>query len=321
MLQTMMINTYLTISKELIYVFIGLGVFLLSFIVFSLLLGFGYFNRVFRRKRNEFDTKLVNHSKDDTPDKIWLKSLQNEEITMKSFDGLKLKGYYVDNNGSTKVALIVHGYHGSWLSLASQARMFYEDGYSLLLINNRGHGTSEGKHFSMGTKETRDLLMWIDLLNARNREYRIVLFGVSMGGHIVMMSADKLPFNVMCAVEDCGFTSLYRQMLYTSQITNAPLFRYSTFMTSLISIVFYHFSCHNNAKKTLPKSRIPFLFMHGDIDGIVPFKNIDRAESYFPKDIYHEKVVFNECDHCEQIKRQPDLYKEKLIGFVDKFVK
>lgn len=311
---------YAGLPRFALYLIIGGSVFSLFFFIFSFALGFGYFNRVFRRK-GSFDDALNMHSKADTPEKKWLLDLEKEEITMKSFDNLNLKGYFVDNKGSTKIALIVHGYHGTWLSLAAQAKMFYEDGYSLLLINHRCHGSSEGKHFSMGAKETKDLLMWIDLLNNRNREYRIVLFGVSMGAHIIMMTADKLPFNVMCAIEDCGFTSLYRQMLYTSHITNAPFFRYSTFMASIITIIFYQFSCHNNAKRSLPRAKIPFLFMHGDLDGIVPYKNLERASSYFSSHIYKEVVTFKECDHCEQIHRQPDLYKEKLIGFVNKFVK
>ena len=308
--------------KELVALLIVLGAILILFIIFTFMVGFIYFNRVFRRKKANFEGNFhMNATGDDHPDKLWLDSLNKEEITMKSYDKLNLKAYFVDNDGSTKLAILVHGYHGSYRSLAYQARMFYNHGFSLLLINNRCHDTSEGKYFTMGQRETRDLKDWINLMINRNDNFRITLFGVSMGGHIVMMSADKLPFNVMCAIEDCGFTSTYRQMLYTSQVTNAPMFKYSTFAASIVARLFFGFSCHNNAKHTLSKARIPFLFMHGNLDGLVPYANLDRAASYFPKNIHKEVVTFEDCDHCEQVHRQKDKYEARLFGFVDKFIK
>ncbi len=308
------------IPKELIFIFIIIGIVFILFIVVNIIIGFKYFNKVFRRKENVLDSKM-HLAKEDDPDKKWLDEIAKEELTMKSYDKLNLKGYFVDNNGSNKLAIIVHGYHGSYRSLAAQGHMFYNNGFSLLLINNRCHGSSEGKFLTMGQRETRDLKDWIAFMNKRNPDFKIALFGVSLGGHIVMMAANRLPFNVMCAIEDCGFTSTYRQMLYTSNMTNAPLFRLSTFDCALIAQLFFKFSCYNNAKQTLSQARIPFMFMHGDLDGIVPFANLYRASSYFPKNIYKEEVIFRDCDHCEQIRLQRDLYEEKLKNFVNKFIK
>ena len=302
--------------KEIAIPLIIVGVIALIYLILTILMGSIYFNRVFRRKKVG-----ANPLKDNDPAKEWLSSLPQEELTMKSYDKLNLKGYYFDNNGSKKLALLVHGYHGSHMSLAKQAKMFYEHGYSLLMIDLRCHGNSEGKHFSMGQKETRDLIDWIKFINERDSNYRIMLFGVSMGAHIIMMASDKLPFNVMCAIEDCGFTDTYRQMLYTSNILRAPLFKFSTWACSLISEFFYRFSCHNNAKTTLTNARIPFLFMHGELDGVVPYANLERASSYFPKNIYKEVYTFRDCDHLEAIHLRPEQYNEKITKFVDQFIK
>ena len=308
--------------KEVAIPLIIVGSIALIFIALTLIMGFIYFNRVFRRKKAGIDSNLhMTTNSENHPDKLWLDSLAREEINMKSFDKLNLKGYFFNNNDSNKLVIMVHGYHGTYRSLAYQAKMFYNHGYSLLMIDLRCHGSSEGKHFSMGQKETRDLKDWANLMIKRNPNFRIALFGVSMGGHIVMMASDKLPFNVMCAIEDCGFTSTYRQLLYTSNITRAPVFRFSTWACSVVSKIFFRFSCHNNAKKSISKARIPFMFMHGELDGVVPYVNLDRAASYFPKNIYKEVYTFRECDHLEAIHLKPELYNEKITRFVDMFIK
>ncbi len=308
--------------KEVLIPLIVLVSLFIIFLIISIITGLIYFNRVFRRRKGNTDEIInVNKTSNEHPDRLWLDSLNKEKVMIKSHDKLNLNGYFVDNNGSLKVALLVHGYHGSHRSMASQARMFYEHGYSLLLIDLRCHGESEGKYFSMGRLETRDLKDWIDYLNSRNDNYRIILFGVSLGAHLVMNSLDKLPFNVMCAIEDSGFTSLSRQMLYTSNLTRAPLFRYSTWACSFVSSLFFRFSIHNDARVSISKSRIPVLFMHGEIDGVVPYINLGRASSYFPKNIYKEVYTFKDCDHLEAVHLKRDLYNDKIISFVDQFVK
>lgn len=273
-----------------------------------------------RRKGDEHFAETEPRKAKNAPDRKWLFSRNIEEITITSFDGLKLKGFFIKND-SNKLAITVHGYHGRYYSLSKQAQFLYENGYNLLMINNRCHDTSEGKVISMGKNEAKDLYQWMDLMIKRNPEYQILLFGVSMGAHIVMMTLNNLPQNVKCAVEDCGYSSLYSQMIYTSGKNHVKSPKFASWCGNVYALVFHHFSFRNDTKNTLKDCKVPLLLMHGDKDNIVPFKNLDINASYVNPNVYKETHVFTDCDHCEQIKIKGEEYALVVNTFINKFIK
>lgn len=304
----------------LIALLIVIGVTLLFWIL-VLVVGRLFFKvSSLRRKDDENFAKTEPRKEKNSPERKWLFSQNIEEINLVSFDHLNLKGYFIKNK-TNKLAILVHGYHGRYYSLTRQAKFLYEDGYNLLLINNRCHDTSEGSFISMGKFETKDLKQWVKLMINRNKNYEILLFGVSMGAHIVMMTLDENNPNVKCVVSDCGYASTYAQMEYSCSLSKLKLTKFITWCGNVYSILFHHYSYHNNTKDSLKNSKTPILLMHGNIDTIVPFKNLEINSNNVNKDTYSEIHVFDGCNHCEQIKIKGEEYKEVVLNFVDKFIK
>ena len=90
------------------------------------------------------------------------------------------------------------------------ARHFSELGYTVVTPDNRAHGESDGSYIGMGWLDRLDLLLWIDQIISEDPLAEIVLYGVSMGGAAVMMTAgEALPSAVKAIIEDCGYTSVY----------------------------------------------------------------------------------------------------------------
>lgn len=292
------------------------------FIAFSFIYGQAFFMVSFsRRKDDEHFAQNENPEDKKTPNRIWYFSNKLEEIEMKSFDNLKLKAYFLNNN-SHKLAILIHGYRGRYYSLVSQARIFFENGYDVLCINNRAHDTSEGKYFSMGPKETKDTLGWINLMIKRNPNYEIALFGVSMGGHIAMMSASQtnLPVNVKCIIEDCGYASL-KNMLYEATKANHLIFpRYAVWLGNLYAKVFHHFSFNDSTENAFKNLKLPILLIHGEDDTYVPYANLAKNASYVPEGIYKEVVTFKGTNHNKSIL-QYEKYQKTVNDFVNKFIK
>lgn len=280
------------------------------------------FHLTFTRRKGDADfAKNEEPRFKNAPDRLWYFSQNIEEIEMKSFDGLKLKGYFISNS-SHKLAIFVHGYHGRYYSMVSQTRILYENGFDVLNINNRCHDTSEGKYMSMGINEKKDLLKWIDLMIKRNPDYEIVLFGISMGAFIAMLTAcDKnIPANVKCVIEDCGFNSIKNQLVYSLKDIKIPLLHFAVFLQSVHCKLFHNFSIKYSLKKELQNISIPVLLMHGEDDVIVPFKNLQKNYDCIPNNVYKEMHAFIGAEHTRCV-HFIDKYRPIVIDFVNKFIK
>ena len=119
----------------------------------------------------------------------WMKE-HSEDIFGESFDGLKLHAYLIENpNSNGKWAVTVHGYTGRADNFATIDKIFYENGYSIISPDLRGHGSSEGEYIGMGWHDRKDVLMWVDKIIEMRPDSDIVLYGVSMGGATVMMTS------------------------------------------------------------------------------------------------------------------------------------
>jgi fermentation-respiration switch protein FrsA (DUF1100 family) len=89
-----------------------------------------------------------------------------------------------------------------------------------LIPDARGHGYSEGDYIGFAWHERLDYLKWIDYLININKNVRIALFGLSMGGATVMMvSGEELSKQMKSIVEDCGyFCTIIRKHKFMSAI-------------------------------------------------------------------------------------------------------
>lgn len=301
---------------------IPLGLLLIFFIL-VVTIGRHFFHITFDRRNNDFTFAKDEKQQDkQIPSRLWFSKQHLEEITIKSFDGLWLKGYLLDNN-SDKLAILVHGYRGRYYSSTTIAKILYEIGYSVLLINNRAHDTSEGKTFTMGSKERKDLLQWISLMISRNKDYKIVLFGSSMGAHIAMVTAanKEIPSNVKCLIEDCGYASLRKELRYQCyKVSKSKLSNVIVFFGEIYAILFHHFTFNSNTKKACKTMKIPTLFIHGDKDSFVPYENLKLNSDAMSKSIYKEVVTFEGADHsCSN--RQEEKYSSTVVNFVNRYIK
>ena len=116
--------------------------------------------------------------------------------------------------GSHKWAIICHGYTSGPSGMAHYAREYYNKGYNVILPYMRGNAKGiKAKNivtYTMGYQDKYDLLGWIDYAVKADPDCQIVLHGESMGAATVMMTVgEPLPDNVKCAVEDCGYTSVW----------------------------------------------------------------------------------------------------------------
>jgi uncharacterized protein len=112
-----------------------------------------------------------------------------EEIWLNS-EGLRLRAWLAATSGERPAAVVVHGLGDSLESYLEHARLLRERGHSVLLVDLRGHGGSEGSYTSLGGRERGDVETAMGELRRRGlAEHGIVLMGHSMGAVAVLLAA------------------------------------------------------------------------------------------------------------------------------------
>ncbi len=205
----------------------------------------------------------------------WFDDFNKEEYYMTSRDGLQLHGmFFPAEDEDAPYVLAIHGFHSTGRrEYASIARFYYEMGLNVFVIDQRGHGGSEGKYLTYGALESLDCLDWIEFMKDQfGQNIEIILHGVSMGGATTLMMCDEnLSPNVKCAVSDCAYSSLEMQLKHNFVRFNLPKdLMYKLYRS--VALVKGHFD-PDKVNPIIPIStcKIPILFIHGAQDDFVPF--------------------------------------------------
>lgn len=112
-----------------------------------------------------------------------------EAAQLKS-DGLTLRAWIARGEPQKAAFVIVHGLGDSLESYQEHARPFIEKGHTVLLLDLRAHGGSEGAHTTLGGLERNDVRAAMDYLRRNDLAPEgIVLMGYSMGSVAVLLAA------------------------------------------------------------------------------------------------------------------------------------
>jgi len=207
----------------------------------------------------------------------WFYAQNPEEITVQSFDGLKLVAYNLPAENAKGTWLCIHGHQsGPLREYAGLAKFFHESGYNVVLPYQRSHGKSEGTYITFGVKERYDVRDWIYKINEiYGDQLPLYLEGISMGCATVLMTLSfDLPSNIKSVVADCGYTSPYEIIWKVlKKDKNIPLPRLFMIVGNAMANLFADFDFDEYSTFAgLRYNKIPVLFIHGTEDKYVPIE-------------------------------------------------
>lgn len=246
---------------------------------------------------------------------------KTEDIYMQSRDSLMLHGTAVINDRSRWV-IICHGYSSTARQMSSYAELFDELGFSVLAVDLRGHGESEGTYRGMGWHDSYDVWDWSCLLEKRYKARDIILFGISMGGATVMMAAGHaLPESVKGVIEDCGYSSVKAELKYSMKkryhLPSFPLLNMASFVTKRRAG--YSLLTDGDAAAQLRLTKLPVLFIHGEDDTFVPFAMMSKV--YKAASGPKMKFTVAGAGHGKSYSADPDGYRDAVYSFLYKYIR
>jgi len=119
--------------------------------------------------------------------------LDYEDVSLHTADGVKLHGWWVPAQNARGAVVLFHGNAGNISHRLGYLTMFSRLGYSVLLFDYRGYGTSGGNPSEAGTYRDAESA-WQHLTEVRKVKARdIVIVGESLGGGVATWLAVKYP--------------------------------------------------------------------------------------------------------------------------------
>lgn len=279
-----------------------------------------YFSVNYASKRLKKEAEPVELNDND---ELWLKQQNIKELEITSYDQLKLKALLIEASIPTdKLIICVHGYHSNnQRQYKHMIRFFHDLGYNILLPNNRAHGNSEGQYIGFGWLDRIDIINWIYYIkDYYSKPLQIALHGISMGGATVMcVSGEQLPKDVKCIIEDCGYTTLYKQLKHVSKYHNKR-FRPFLFSSALMSKLITGFSFFKvKPIKQVKKAYLPIMFIHGEKDDYVPSSMAYQLFKACPSK--KELLIIKNATHATSYRTNTKLYETRVKHFLSQYIK
>jgi len=136
--------------------------------------------------------------------------LPQENVTVETFDGLKLSCWFVRQKKKARGTIIfLHGVGDCKITGVPFARALYDRGFNIFLYDSRQHGESEGYYCTYGFYEKRDVSAVISYLQSQTKikTGKIGVFGTSMGGAVAIQAA-AVDHRIACIISEGSYTAL-----------------------------------------------------------------------------------------------------------------
>ena len=253
----------------------------------------------------------------------WVQAHEHEELHVMSYDGKYLHATYLPKENANGTILLFHGYRSCWQIDFGLVLPYYYDtlGCSLLLVDQRAHGQSEGRYLTFGVRERMDVISWATYMGQKlGQEAPLILGGLSMGATTVLMaSCFDFPANVRAIIADCGFTSPYeiaKSVLHRDnpKLPVSLLLPLCGFFTRLYAGFDLHDASTIDAVR---ESRYPILFIHGTGDTFVPCEM--TKEAYAACTSPKELVLVDGAEHGKSYLVDRPRVEQALRGFLETY--
>ena len=237
-------------------------------------------------------------------------------------ESLLLSGWYLPAKVDGPYVIFVHGLNNvrSGDGAVELAGRLVERGYSVLLFDLRGHGSSEGGRLSGGYYERRDVWGAYDyLLEQRVAEAgEVGLVGFSMGAATAVLAAAEEP-GVGAVVADSPYAVASELLAQeTARSTPFPAWLTPVFIPAVKLLVDWRYGIDIDAlapERVTARLDYPVLVIHGDADTRIPVSHGERVAEAGPPGTELWRV--SGVEHVEAFEARPAEYVGRVAEYLD----
>lgn len=242
-------------------------------------------------------------------------SLHHETVLLKTEDSLKLEAWYVDNrkmndssNESKGTVILFHGHGGKKNDVIREAYSFFNLGYSVLLVDFRAHGNSEGNTCTVGFNESKDVRAAYNYIVDMG-EHNIILYGISMGAATILKAIEDNYVHPQKIILEMPFGTLHQAVKGRLLMMHLPQQPFASLLTFWGGIEQGFWAFNFKPAEYAKKVECPTLLQWGTNDKrvsqdetIAILQNLNTTNKTFVeyKNSGHQSLCKNENDKWEQ---------------------
>lgn len=212
----------------------------------------------------------------------------------------RIHGWWIPAQSNARVLLYLHGNGINIGANVAHAQRFHNMGFSVLLIDYRGYGQSEGAFPTEASVYQDAAVAWDHLVQQRQiNPNQIFIYGHSLGGAIAINLALQQP-NAAGLIVESSFTSI-RDMVDLQPI-------YRVFPVDLI--LRQRFDSIHKVRSL----QLPVLFIHGTADWQVPAQMSQRLYAAAPEP--KQLVLIPNAGHNNVAETAGNQYLQTVKNFV-----
>jgi alpha-beta hydrolase superfamily lysophospholipase len=239
-----------------------------------------------------------------------------EAVELPSIDGTALSGWLVPAESPKGALLLAHGMCATRESMLPWAEWLWKEGYTLLMVDFRALGLSEGRLCTMGLHEQDDLRAAVNYLESREetKELPVGVLGFSMGGAAAILAASR-DSRIQAIVTHGAFASLDHGIRQRCKKHFGPMGKLIEWPVRVIGQRWFAGASHevDCVKAVSNIKSVPILLANGRKDRIVPVHNMEAIAAAANEGM--EYMVLPNTGHAYPSKRDEEHYREKVIKF------
>ena len=239
-------------------------------------------------------------------------TLPVRDINIERVGGGQLAAWYAENANSRGTIIVLHALRGNRGSMADRGAMFFEHGYSVLLVDLQAHGESAGQNITAGYRESLDVLAIVECARRLQPKNKVAIVGWSLGGAATLLASplgvDAIVIEAVYPTIEQGVHNRVRSRLGPLHHLVAPCLlvqlkpRLGVDPGQLRPIDF------------VDKVECPILIAAGDLD---VHTKIDETRSMFQAANEPKRLcVFDGAAHEDLFKFDSGKYSEEVLGFL-----
>ncbi len=241
-----------------------------------------------------------------------------ETLGIEGENGHTLMADVLSNYKSSHSYIIISHPYGKLPSdMAEIAYHFYDLGFHVSLPFMRGFGESDYNSVSMGVEDYKDILKWVEEITENDKNAKIFLFGMGLGGTASLLTADKeLPENVKGIIADSAYSDIKGLFKHNiKELYSLPSFP-TVEIGSLFNKLINGWSYNDiDLKSVVKNSQVPILYVQAGEDQVVPQEQINDLY-----DITYEQnsdyILISGATHCENYRFEPNKYWNAVDLFI-----
>jgi uncharacterized protein len=242
-------------------------------------------------------------------------SFAYENVKLKTSKGLVIESWYSQTDSSNKCVILIHGYSANKSFLENEAAMFKQWGYSVLLLDLRGHGRSEGNNTSFGVKETEELEQAYIFAKQRGNS-KIILYGVSLGAAICIKATQQEKIRPDAIIADMPFDNLHQHFKSRARILGFPSEPFATLVTFWVGIENGYNGFRYNISSYAKNVTCPVLMEWGGKDQYVSQREVDTIfQALASKN--KKLVIYPDAGHDSFLQTDPLIWKKETQAFLN----